>query len=82
MKHISTFFYDSLCHRQFATLETRRKLGRINFRKDSWDRYKGQGRGGGGIGQQLTGTSPVTIPQTIGHISAPIPFPILKWRMR
>jgi len=22
-----------------ATLETRRKLGRVNFRKDLWDRY-------------------------------------------
>ena len=23
----------------FATLETERKLGRVNFRLDSWDRY-------------------------------------------
>ena len=35
----NTSFYDSLCQRQFACLETRRKLGRINFRKDSWDCY-------------------------------------------
>ena len=25
--------------RQFATLETRGKLGRVNFRKDFWDCY-------------------------------------------
>ena len=27
---------------QFATLETRRKLGRVHFRKDFWDGYWGQ----------------------------------------
>ena len=26
----------------FATSETRRELGRVSFRKDFWDRYKGR----------------------------------------
>ena len=34
-------------------------------------------------GQQLTCASPLTIPETIArHISAPVPFSILKWRMK
>ena len=34
---------------------------------------------GKNIGQKLTDTSPVTIPETIaGHISAPVPFSFLK----
>ena len=27
-----------------ATLETRKKLGRVNFRKDLWDSFQGQGK--------------------------------------
>ena len=27
-----------------ATLETRKKLGRVNFRKDLWDYFQGQGK--------------------------------------
>ena len=27
----------------FATLETRKKLGQVNFRKDFWDCYQGNG---------------------------------------
>jgi len=49
----------------------------VTLAKTSWavtrDREK--------IGQQLTGTSPVTIPETIvGNISAPVPFFFLKWQ--
>ena len=29
---------------QFATLETRKKLGRVYIRKDFWDCYKGRGK--------------------------------------
>ena len=40
----------------------RGELGRVNFHKDLWDCYQGQGKQ---IGQKLTSASPVTIPQTI-----------------
>ena len=36
--------------RTFTTLETRTNLGRVNFRKDFWDCYRGQVKQ---IGQQL-----------------------------
>ena len=62
---------------QFATLETRKKLGRVYIRKDFWDCYKGRGK----IGQQLTDTSPVTIPGTIAGHSPPVLFLFLEWQM-
>ena len=31
-------------HKQFTALEMRRRLGRVNFRKDLWDCYCGQGK--------------------------------------
>ena len=56
---------------QFATLQTRGKLGPVNFRKDFWDCYKGR--------ETLDLASLVTIPETIaGHVSAPVPFPFLN----
>ena len=45
-------------------LGTRRKLGRVNFRKDFWENHWGL----------LTGASPITIPETIArHIQPPVP---------
>ena len=62
---------------KFATSDTRGELGRVNFRKDFWDCYQEQRKK---IGQQLTGRSPVTIPESItGRISGPAPFSFLKW---
>ena len=56
---------------QFATLQTRGKLGPVNFRKDFWDCYKGR--------ETLDLAALVTIPETIaGHVSAPVPFPFLN----
>ena len=55
---------------QRQTLETRRELGRVNFRKDFWHFWEKEK-----IDQWLTGASPITIPETeAGHISAPVSF--------
>lgn len=63
--------------RQFATLETRRKLGRVCFRKDFWEWYWGR------AGQPLASffcvhsNSPRSVRQSwLG----PVPFSFLKWR--
>ena len=56
---------ESAIRLQFVTIETKRSLGRVNFRKGAWEK----------IGQQLTGTFQVTIPERIaGRILAPVPF--------
>ena len=56
---------------KFATLQTRGKLGSVNFRKDFWDCYKGR--------ETIDFASLVTIPETIaGHVSAPVPFSFLN----
>ena len=61
-------------HCQFATLETKKNLGRVSFRKD-WDCYWWQVKT-----LANSSASPVMIPKTTaGHISAPVPFVFLKW---
>ena len=56
---------------QFATIETTRKLGRVNFRKDFWDCSYGQGKKKWPIAGRR-------IPEPIaGHFSAPVLF---SWR--
>ena len=45
---------------QFPRFETRKKLGRVNVRKDFWDRFQGQEKNG----QWLTGASPGSIDPT------------------
>ena len=66
---ICTNFYSNFCG-SLITLITRRKQGRVNFRKDFWDCPWGQGNS-----QWLTSALPVTIPESIaGHISALVPF--------
>ena len=66
---ICTNFYSNFCG-SLITLVTRRKQGRVNFRKDFWDCPWGQGNS-----QWLTGALPVTIPESIaGHILALVPF--------
>ena len=53
-------------------------LGRANVCRDFWDYNWGQEK----IGQELTGASPVAIPETIvGHISVPASCSFLKWRI-
>ena len=61
-----------------CTLETRRKPGWVNFRRDFWDDYYRITREKSGY--YLTGASRVTIPETpAGHISDPVAFLFLKW---
>ena len=56
---------------QFATLQTRGKLGPVNSRKDVWECYKGR--------ETIDLASLVTIPETTaGHVSAPVPFSFLN----
>ena len=64
---------------KFATLKTRRKLGRVSFCKDFWDRFRGRARlrigekKGGGIGER----SPFPLPRPpLGSLCSPIFFPI------
>ena len=63
-----------------ATLETRRKLGRVNFCKDFWDCYYiGTGEKSANSADRA---SSVIIPETVaGRKSAPVPFSFLKRRM-
>ena len=49
-----------LCNKPFATLETKRKLGQVNFCKDFWDWKK-----------LANGTSPVTIPEFFACLTWP-----------
>ena len=56
---------------QFATLQTRGKLGPVNSRKDVWECHKGR--------ETIDLASLVTIPETTaGHVSAPVPFSFLN----
>ena len=62
----------------FATLETRGNLGRVNFAKAYGTVAKDRETP---LANQ-TEASLVTIPETIaGHISAPLSFSYLKWRI-
>lgn len=62
-----------MCKLEFATLETRRprgRLDRVNFRKDLWDCYWGQGKNWPiAIENEIRPIDdlrvPVTIPKTI-----------------
>ena len=59
-----------------ATMKIRRKLVRVNFRKDLWDCYKVQD-------QYLIGAPALTIPETIaGLISAPVSSSVFKMANR
>ena len=45
------------CSRKLATLDTRRELGRVNFRKDFWDFYWGQ--------EKITNSRPLADPYVL-----------------
>ena len=64
---------------QFTTLEKRRKLALVNFRKHFWNCYLGQGKNWPIADQRVP---MVTIPETIAErISVPGPLSIPKWRL-
>ena len=66
----SLSFNDLKGKSQFVALGAKRKLGRVNFRKDFWDSYS------------WPIASPVTVPESMaGHISAAVAFSFLKWRI-
>ena len=52
-------------HCNIVTLEMKRKLGRVNFRKDFWDCYLEHDQQGIKVDQQLTSASSVTIPEIL-----------------
>ena len=57
---------------ELIALETRRKLGRVNFRKDFWDCYQGQRK----ENWPIADWSQEKIAE---NISPPVPFSFLKW---
>ena len=64
---------------QVATLEKRRKVALVNFRKHFWNCYFGQGKNWP-IADRCVST--VTIPEPIAErISIPGPFSFPKWRL-
>ena len=56
---------------ELIALETRRKLGQVNFRQDFWDCYRGQRKKNWPLADWCQ--------EEITENSPPVPFSFLKW---